>query len=331
VVDQAVLGDVVARAEELLGEQLAGVDTLPGGHSGVTLDGVVVSTGKRIVIKAAPAGRPAKGRHDVLRQARGISYAAAAIPVPQIFVTSDDEPQFCVMSFEAGEAVEPAFDDAPSGDDAALVERRFAVATDLLVKLHALDPSGLLDVDETPTTPAQELAKWERTLRVVDPSFIPLGERAYNDLAAAAPPLWRAAVLHGDYRLGNMLFVDDRVSAVIDWEIWSVGDPRLDLGWFLTYCDPDDFPVIGKQGRVIPNADTVLAQYEAAIGEHVPDVPWFLGFGAFKMGTVMAHNLERHRSGRHHDPFQESLPPTIEHLLTRATSLAGAGVKKGTA
>jgi hypothetical protein len=54
----------------------------------------------------------------------------------------------------------------------------------------------------------------------------------------------------------------------------------------------------------------------------VPDLWWFLAFGAFKMGVIMAHNLERHRSGRHHDPYQESLPPTIGHLLSRATALA---------
>ncbi len=49
------------------------------------------------------------------------------------------------------------------------------------------------------------------------------------------------AVVHGDFRLGNLLAVDERITAVIDWEIWSVGDPRIDLGWFLVNADPETY------------------------------------------------------------------------------------------
>lgn len=232
------------------------------------------------------------------------------------------------MSFERGEAAEPAHDAPVSGDDEALVAARFAAATDLLARLHALDVRSLLLPGEAPTTPGDELAKWERTLgAVTDEGFRTAGDEAFRRLVAGTPAPWRTAFVHGDYRLGNVLFDGDEPVAVIDWEIWSVGDPRVDLGWYLTFCDPRDFPIIGFPHRRLPSAGEVVAAYEAAVGEAVPDLEWFLALGAFKIGVVMAHNLERHRSGRHVDPFQEQLPPTIEHLLARATDLAGAGVR----
>lgn len=322
---------IVRRAEALLDARTRDVGPLPGGHSGLTLAARLDpprGANDRVVIKATPPGRRPVGRHDVLRQARGIAHAAAALPVPEILAVSADDPSFFVMSFEEGEAAEPAHDAPPSGDDEALVAARFAAATELLARLHRLDPAPLLGPGEESTTPADELAKWERTLGAVeDPLHRALGDEAFRLLSGGIPDMWRAAFVHGDYRLGNILFDGADANAVIDWEIWSVGDPRVDLGWYLTFCDPRDFPGIGFPQRRLPSAADVVAAYERMTGWTVPDLSWFLAFGAFKIGVVMAHNLERHRSGRHVDPFQEQLPPTIEHQLRRAASLAAkAGI-----
>ena len=65
----------------------------------------------------------------------------------------------------------------------------------------------------------------------------------------------------------------------------------------------------------MPSPDEVLAAYEDASGSAVEAWPWFDAFGRFKMAAIMAHNLRRHREGRHVDPFQERLPPTIAHLI----------------
>ncbi|HEX2849365.1 MAG TPA: phosphotransferase family protein [Acidimicrobiales bacterium] len=324
--DEAAVAAIVERAARLLGTPLRGARPLPGGHSGVTL---VADTpaGDAVVVKATPPGRRAVGRHDVLRQVRGIEVASAAVPVPRILATSADDPPFFVMSFEPGEAAEPAHDEAESGDDRELVRARFAAATGLLSRLHGLDTVALVEAGEVPTTPADELAKWERTLGAVDAGFREAGERAFAALAASVPALWRTTFVHGDFRLGNVLFEGAVPRAVIDWEIWSVGDPRVDLGWYLTFCDPADFPGIGYPARCLPPAAELLAAYERDSGGPVPDAAWFLALGAFKMGVIMAHNLERHRSGRHVDPFQEQLPPTIEHLLARALLLATDGLR----
>lgn len=315
---------IVPRAEAALGGTLRGARPLPGGHSGVTL--VAELDGERsVVVKATPPGRAPVGRHDVLRQARVMAHVRGTVPVPELLAVVEDDPPLFVMSFERGEAAEPAHDEAPSGDDDALVAARFTVATDLLARLHALDPGPLRGADDAElATPAVELTRWERTLNAVeDPHVGDLGRAAFDRLRSSTPDLWRTTLVHGDYRLGNILFDGPAAVAVIDWEIWSVGDPRVDLGWYLTFSDPRDFPSIGFPARRLPPADALVAAYEAATGSVVPDVPWFRAFGAFKMGVIMAHNLQRHRSGRHVDPFQDRLPPTIDHLLGRAHALAG--------
>ena len=247
--------------------------------------------------------------------------AAHIVPVPRLLAALADPPCF-VMSFEAGEAAEPAHDEAPSGDDEVLVARRFEAASGLLARLHSVDVSGLVD-DGTGSpyvSPADELGKWERTLGTIDGAFRAAGDRALASLTARLPEPAAPALVHGDYRLGNILFVGPDPTAIIDWEIWSIGDPRVDLGWYLTFCDPENFPGIGFPERRLPTAESAVRWYESASGRTVNELDWFLGLGAFKMGVVMANNLERHRSGRHIDPFQERLPRTIRRMLDRAAS-----------
>ena len=314
--------DIIRSVEMRLGTRLRDARPLPGGHSGLTLTAERCDDREQIVIKATPPGRTAVGRHDVLRQARAMRVAATGVPVPRLLASSDD-PAWFVMSFEVGEAAEPAHDDAPSGDDTALVTARFRVATETLARLHEV-PVGPLSDGEAIVAPADELGKWERTLGAIDDGFSRAGREAFDALAGHVPRACGPVLVHGDYRLGNILFDGPNAVAVIDWEIWSVGDPRVDLGWYLTFCDPSNFPSIGYLQRRLPSPVDVVGAYEAHAGRAVEELRWFLALGAFKMGVVMAHNLARHRSGRHVDPFQERLPPTIEHLLGRAATLAAA-------
>lgn len=129
-------------------------------------------------------------------------------------------------------------------------------------------------------------------------------------MPAEAPP----AIVHGDYRLGNILYQDTAPAGLIDSEIWSVTDPRVDLGWFLVSCDHLLFPEVGTAAPGMPSSSELVAAYEAA-GGPVDDVEWFTAYAAFKMAAIMAHNLHRHRHGRYHDPFQERLPPTIAAMI----------------
>jgi aminoglycoside phosphotransferase (APT) family kinase protein len=127
--------------------------------------------------------------------------------------------------------------------------------------------------------------------------------------AAVAPTL-----VHGDYRLGNLICSGAEPVALIDWEIWSTGDPRVELGWFLVFADGANFPGVGREVAGLPSAEELVAAY-AADGRPVDDLAWFDALGRYKMAAIMGHNLRRHLEGRHHDPDQERLPDTIRRLI----------------
>ena len=316
---EAITPELTARIEHLLGIRVAELRPMPGGHSGITLV-CVDFAGHRTVVKVAAPGRPAVGRHDVLRQVRAMRTAAPHVPVPAVLAVEDGEQPLAVVSYAAGVAVEPAIDDTAADLPPDLVQRRFDVVTGLLAELHRVPVD---DLDEPVRTPDAEVAQFGRIAAAGAEEFRALGERALESLGGGVPELWRVGLVHGDYRLGNVLFEADVPQAVVDWEIWTIGDPRVDLGWLATFADLAHFPGLARQDVVLPGVRHVVDTYATAVGEEIPDSGWFLRLGAFRMGAIMSHNLHRHRTGRHVDPFQETLPPTIERLLEVAAGVGG--------
>lgn len=302
-----------ARISALVGAEVRELRPMPGGHSGITLI-ADLDDERRVVVKVAAPGRPAVGRHDVLRQARAMRLAGAHVPAPEVIAEEDTDQPIAVVSFARGEAVEPAIDETGADLPADLVQRRFDAATDLLAQLHRVPLDDLQD--EPVRTPAAELDQFRRISAAGAEEFRDLGEQAGSLLAQSVPSPGPVSLVHGDYRLGNLLMIDDTPQALVDWEIWTVGDPRVDLGWLAMFADTSHFPGIAREDVTVPGVDRVVARYEQATGAPVADANWFLRLGAFRMGAMMAHNLHRHRTGRHVDPYQESLPPTIRRLLT---------------
>lgn len=281
------------------------LETLPGGHSGLTYTTTV--DGRRHVVKAVPPGQRAVGRNDVLRQASVLRrLAGSAVPVPAVLATDEREPAWFAMEFVAGEAVEPVLD-RPSVPG-ALARARMLNLASVLGRLHRLPVAG------EATSVAGEVARWSRTMRAVPAPLRPGGEELLARLAARVPAEIAPALAHGDFRLGNALCVGAEVRAVVDWEIWSVADPRVDLGYFQLFADHANFPALGNPVPGLPNADEITAAY----GRELPDLAWFGALCRMKLAAIMGHNLRRHREGKHHDPDQERLPPTIAALISTA-------------
>jgi aminoglycoside phosphotransferase (APT) family kinase protein len=310
--------------------ELTDFESLPGGHSGITYLGTVTLPGgdrERVVIKATPPGRRPVGRHDVLRQSRILSVLTSAgtgrARVPEVLIQDDGlggdagEPYF-VMRWHPGESVEPVLD--PAGHlSPDTIEARALSAIEALAELHAVPVP-----DEPVLTPAQELERWMPTMRTVDDDLREGSEAVEAALLASAPPPAGPVIVHGDFRLGNALCTGGKVNVVIDWEIWSVGDPRVDLGWLVLFCDPANFPGVGDATCPMPPARALWDAYEQATGTRAEHSGWFESLARYKMAAIMGNNLARHRAGRYHDPFQEQLPPTIRRLIEGAASrLAG--------
>lgn len=285
------------------------LEVLPGGHSGLTYR---VDTGEGpLVVKAVPPGQRSVGRHDMLRQARILeALAGTDVAVPAVRAVDSEEPAWFAMELVPGESLEPVLDDPEVPADLAAARMQHAAAA--LPALHRV-PLDTVPDPGAALTPADELARWVRTLGAVPPELVPDGQRLADLLAASVPAPVDPVLVHGDYRLGNILSQGEHPVALIDWEIWSVGDPRVELGWFLVFADGANFPGVGREVPGLPGEDELLAL--AADGTARPDQAWFNALGRFKMAAIMGHNLRRHREGRHHDPAQEKLPATIARLI----------------
>ncbi|UIX29114.1 phosphotransferase family protein [Streptomyces sp. GQFP] len=302
------------------GEPPGDLETLPGGHSGLTYS-VTVGTAARYVVKAVPPGQRPVGRNDVLHQARVLrALAGSPVPVPGVVTVDEREPAWFAMEFVTGEAVEPVLDEHRL--DPGLCRTRMLELAGVLRRLHRTDVHGpALDAPE-PLDPAAELERWSRTMRAVPAELRPGADELLRRLAAAAPPGLPPALIHGDFRLGNVLCRGESAAAVVDWEIWSTGDPRTDLGWFLLFTDHRNFPELGRPVPGLPTEPELLDAY--LDGRPAPPAfDWFRALTRTKMAAIMGHNLRRHREGKHHDPDQERLPPTIAAMIRDAHDILG--------
>jgi len=298
------------------GATLTDFQPLLGGHSGLTYR-ATTSTGD-VVIKAVPEGQRSIGRHDMLRQAHILqALAGTEVPVPRVVVVDEIEPAWFAMEFVAGESLEPVLDDPAV--DPVLAANRMRRAAAVLPRLHEVDLATIAGLAD-PLTPADELERWAKTLGAVPPELVVGADRLLELLRSDIPEPIEPTLVHGDYRLGNIISDGLEPVALIDWEIWSAGDPRVELGWFLVFADGSNFPGVGREVTGLPSAEELVALYTGA-GPALPELNWFDALGRLKMAAIMGHNLRRHREGRHHDPDQEKLPDTINRLIETGTAL----------
>lgn len=310
---------VAARLSELdPGITAAELQVLPGGHSGLTYR--IDFLDSAAVVKAVPPGRAAIGRHDMLRQARILSALQGTdVPVPTVIAVDDTEPAWFAMSWARGEAVEPVLDGIPLPD--SLVRSRARTAVDILARLHRV-PVGELGAPDAPAVSlTDELDKWTKVLRAGVAEYVEPGLRLAELLRASEPAPVSSTLVHGDYRLGNLLFEDEEATALVDWEIWSVGDPRVDVGYFAVFANHHNFPALGSPVEAFPPEEELIRLYEEKTGAPLAAPNWFRALGRFRMAAIMSHNLHRHRKGGHIDPDQELLPPTIAALINNGTTL----------
>jgi aminoglycoside phosphotransferase (APT) family kinase protein len=307
--------------------ELVELSKMSGGHSGVTHLALLRDSDgaeRRLVVKSAPVGRPARGRHDVLRQARIVEALGAegSVPVAAVRLQGDSDPAFYAADLLDGVATEPLIEPALPEETGELIAARWRVALDVIARLHALDPAAIGLAEEPVRAPAEELAIWTKTMEAADFDY-PAARELPERMLASAPPSPAApspaapAIVHGDFRLGNILFDGSEAKGLIDWEIWSVGDPLVDLGWFYSFTDPANYPGLGREVPGTPTTDDLVAAYLEVTGQTDRDPSWFLALGCFKLAAIQAHNRKRSLDGRHPDAANEALGPSIERLLDR--------------
>lgn len=315
---------------------------LSGGASSLTYSARVEAGPRRdVVVKVAPPGVAPVLNRDVLRQARMLRLLLPTdVPVPEVMWEDPGDPPgvppLFVMGFVEGSSFEPLFDadqDGPGqdgGGEAAapgeVVARRFRSAAAVMAALHRVDPASVGLGDEPRVGPAAEIERWSQLLGTVDQSLV----RGWQDVAgmlrgAEPEPAPFPAIVHGDFRLGNLLSVGDRITAVVDWEIWSVGDPRVDVGWFLLNADPATYRRPTRYVASVPAQADLVAAYAGSLGYEPADLGWFVALAAFKSAATWSLIVKHNRRRPQPDPSLEAMAPTLGELLERARKGVTAG------
>jgi len=301
------VGGLTARADRACkawtaGASIASVTPLLGGASSLTYLAAVADAppgSERVVLKVAPPGVKPVANRDVLRQARLLA-ALADVPglaLPRVLFQDAgapvEVPPFFAMSFASGDSFDPHLD-AP-GDPrparlpgAADTNARALSAARMLAVLHSVRPEDKGLGDEPEISLEAEVARWVKIFTTVDDDLKPGSEEIGAALSQSIPAAVPSCLTHGDYRLGNTLCVGGQVTAVIDWEIWSRGDPRLDLAWFLLTADPEVHPSATRDAPGMPRSEVLKAEYEAAIGREMGDLSWFRALVLFKLASASA-------------------------------------------
>jgi aminoglycoside phosphotransferase (APT) family kinase protein len=251
------------------------------------------------------------------------------VPVPNAVLLCEDEEvlgsPFYVMEFVEGTPYRTADELAPLGPE----RTRDAVLSlvDTLVELHAVDPAevGLADFGRPEGFLDRQLRRWGKQLEASRNRDLAGIDELHATLGRRLPQSPAATVVHGDYRLDNVLMGDDdEIKAILDWEMSTLGDPLTDLGLLVMYSMPlgmPDSPVsTTAQAPGHPDPAELVARYAERSGRDVSAVSWYTAFAWFKLAVILEGIHYRYTLGqtvgRGFDRIGDLVPVFIQHGLT---------------
>ncbi|MFI1991139.1 phosphotransferase family protein [Actinoplanes sp. NPDC020271] len=275
-----------------------------GGRSNLTY--AVTDGTNRWVLRRPPLGHVLPTAHDMAREHKVLAaLSAAGFPAPEPVLLCDDVSvigaPFYLMEHVDGKI----YRDASDLEEVDLHGLTLTLV-DTLADLHSLDPEkiGLGDFGKPEGFNARQVRRWKQQLdasRSRDLSGIEeLHARLATDIPAGGP----GAVVHGDFRLDNVLIGENQqVNAVLDWEMSTLGDPLSDLALMLVYAGR---PLLVKDGRPFapidlpghPTLDEMAARYAERSGRDVSDLHWYVAFAAFKLAVILEGVHYRYTKGQ---------------------------------
>lgn len=315
------------------------VEQFPSGHSNLTY---LVRYGEsEFVLRRPPFGPVPPKAHDMAREFRFLAAVHPAFPLaPRPILLCEDASvvgaTFYLMERRRGLVLRH---DEPSGlvDDEQARRRVSAAIVDTLADLHAVDvSSGALASLGKPTGfVARQVRGWTDRWQGSQTDSVPEMDDLARWLAERLPPEpTRPAIVHGDYKLDNVMLdarAYDRVVAVFDWEMSALGDPLVDLGILLCYWvhaarafEHDAVASVTRRpgwfGR-----DELLDRYAARTTSSLDRIAFYEVFAVFKLAVVLQQIYFRYRNGQTDDPRFATLDGRVSALARLAASVAEGG------
>lgn len=321
-------------AERELGSGPISWQRIGDGQSNITY--LLDVGGSQMVLRRGPRPPLPPSTHDMLRESRvQQGLARVGVPVPRILAVCDDENvlgvPFYLMEYLEGDIL---LDETPAALDTPEGRRAYSEAlVDTLAALHSVDlaAAGLADFGKAEGYLARQVRTFSGLAGQVSQRSLPLIGVLGTWLAENMPEQQRGALVHGDYRFGNIMFAPEaaEVRAILDWEMAALGDPLADLGYLTaTYCDasaPDHVMQISTaslQAGYLSTAE-LAERYAEHTGLDVSQLAWYQVLALWKSSIFLEAIYTRWcRGERPGDEFAPTLEVEVPRLLEAAKALA---------
>ncbi|GAA4510144.1 phosphotransferase family protein [Brevibacterium yomogidense] len=307
----------------LVGELRA--ELITGGKSNLTYR--VYDDFSSWVVRRPPLGHVQETAHDMGREFRVMSsLGASEVPVPGTYALCTDlsvlGANFYVMEYVRGISYRNAEQLRPLGPETttAVVDSMI----DVLAALHSVRPPdvGLSSLGRPEGFLGRQVRRWGRQLEGSRSRDLPDADRLLHKLNERADTHadGETSIVHGDYRLDNLLVRDGAVHAVIDWEMATLGDPLTDLALLFVYHRLNQISnargvATASMAPGYPGIEHQLLRYQAASGRRVNDMSFHLGLAHFKLAVILEGIHYRHvRGGTVGDGFAD-VGASVQPLL----------------
>ena len=304
---------------------------IAGGRSNLTF-AVTDADGRRWALRRPPLGTGLTSAHDMGREHKVISaLGPTEVPVaPTVGLCEDEEVNgapFFVMDFVDGPILrtqQAAVEVFREGERHAIGER----VADTLVAIHAVDPdeAGIGDLGKKEDYVARQLHRWHGQWGKSKTRDVPLIDDVHERLSGRIPDQGPATIVHGDYRLDNMILSPaGKVAAVVDWELCTLGDPLADVGLLLVYwSEPgDDFVPLFDPATMAPGfplREDVKQRYGEVSGRDLSEIDYYVALGYWKLAIILEGVFARYAAGQYgkQDEGFEEFAKVVERLAEAA-------------
>jgi aminoglycoside phosphotransferase (APT) family kinase protein len=284
-------------------------ERISGGRSNLTY-AVTDAAGSRWALRRPPLGKRLASAHDMGREHRIITaLAETEVPVaPTVGLCEDDavnDAPFYVMEWVEGPVLRSASDAElfPDSSDRRTIGER---VVETLVAIHGVDADavGLGGLGKKSDYVARQLHRWNGQWEKSKTRDVPLVEEVHDRLVERIPDQGAATIVHGDYRLDNMILTDrGEVAAVVDWELCTLGDPLADVGMLLVYWGEEGDELVplepATQAPGFPSRDDVRRLYAERSGRDLSEIDYYVALGLWKLAVILEGVFARYSAGQY--------------------------------